>query len=321
MSCIRSHISAVSRQRKILFILLGSLIVVAGAIFWARSDPEPSYDNRSISEWYDVMRQAEAGSRPLSDSDKAKTAIREIGTNSIPYLLQLVRYTAPPTPRWKKRAQGLPVIGKWFARMPIEPAAQRARMAVPIFFILGSNAAPAIPELARLLNGTNDPGVADRALRALSGIGDASVPTFLAIIGDRQHPHCIRAVLWVRMIDPDKISPGWAALLPHLIRFSQDADPYIAKLSIIAIGRLALQPEISVPVLINVFQRATNRSMRAHAVFALSHFGKQASNAIPALRLALNDPNEEVRTRATNALQQIIDPPAGGRSKKFLWMD
>jgi len=299
----------VLRTIRIPLTLLLCAAVVTVFLF-ARKKSEPTYNGRSLSEWYTMMIRAKQGEVASAQGDEAKKAIFKIGTNAVPYLLQHITYKRPPTPQWERRAYDVPLIGDWFARMRARPG-KRADEAMDMFFILGTNAASAVPELTRLVNSTTDPSVATQALCALSAVGDESLPTFITLISDPQHPHRRRALSWVGNISPQTFSTNLVVILPHLVRCSKDPNPYIANLSVKALGRLALQPDFTVPVLINAFQQTTNRSMRMLAAEGLGNFHEQASNAVPILRLATDDPDDHIRFWVTNALQQIVDPPTG----------
>src|SRR5262245_48687478 len=93
------------KRRRILLLLLGSVVAVALAIlFWPR-EREPEYNGVSLSAWLDRTR----GRR--FDDEFAK-AIDHIGTNALPILLRSVGYQIP---RWKfwlrsRVAQKLPAV-------------------------------------------------------------------------------------------------------------------------------------------------------------------------------------------------------------------
>jgi hypothetical protein len=60
----------------------------------------------------------------------------------------------------------------------------------------------------------------------------------------------------------------------------------------------------AVPVLIELLQDQ-NSIVRQEAILILARVGGPARSAVPALQQALNDPDEQVRARATTALKQI----------------
>lgn len=71
----------------------------------------------------------------------------------------------------------------------------------------------------------------------------------------------------------------------------------------------------AVPVLIELLQDE-NSIVRQEAILILARIGGPAKSAVPALQQALNDPDEQVRARATTALRQIeltVETQAGPR--------
>src|SRR4051794_39911375 len=71
-------------------VLVGMFVAVALVVRSSQSK-EPEYEGKKLSEW---VLDLNAGSSP------SKNAIREIGTNALPYLLKWMRYDPPP---WKPK--------------------------------------------------------------------------------------------------------------------------------------------------------------------------------------------------------------------------
>jgi hypothetical protein len=71
----------------------------------------------------------------------------------------------------------------------------------------------------------------------------------------------------------------------------------------LALGNIHSQPGIAVPALVGILSQR-NGSMHL-TVQALGKFGSDAKEAIPALRLLLDNPNFNIRSSASNALQEI----------------
>jgi hypothetical protein len=71
----------------------------------------------------------------------------------------------------------------------------------------------------------------------------------------------------------------------------------------------------AIPVLIELLKEE-NSVVRQEAILILARIGGPAKSAMPALQQALNDPDEQVRARATTALKQIelaVETQAGPR--------
>jgi HEAT repeat protein len=133
---------------------------------------------------------------------KAQDAIRQLGTNALPLLLQQLRYEAN-TNDFKHRLhyrldnylQAKPpnaVVSKPLINLyrwsESDREEHRAASALQVFFSLGEQARPAIPELAKLLNDPQFPSGSQRAFSALSYIGKESIPVLAAYLADTNEP-------------------------------------------------------------------------------------------------------------------------------------
>jgi len=120
-------------------VLLG--VIVIGA-FRSR---EPEYGGKRLSEW--VMAYADYTS-PTSDSQQIDDAIRHIGTNAIPYLLDWIRYE-PPQSETNRLAR---TIQRGFR---LQDKGIRADFAVVALTRLRLQTNECIAELGRMMNDTN----------------------------------------------------------------------------------------------------------------------------------------------------------------------
>jgi hypothetical protein len=111
------------------------------------------------------------GSKDLTDHVEAVKAIRSIGTNAIPYLLQWVQYERPAPIKVLEGAIEKvfpsPAARNPFYRRKESKKEIRASAVFNAFLVLKETGAPAIPELARLGGDTRRPEVADRARRCM----------------------------------------------------------------------------------------------------------------------------------------------------------
>jgi len=89
------------RKRRVYAGLL-VIGVVAGGLGWAifRSR-EPAYGGRALSQW--VSGYSYEVDRGRFTPGERERAIRAIGTNALPFLLQWLRYETPP---WKSKLYG-----------------------------------------------------------------------------------------------------------------------------------------------------------------------------------------------------------------------
>jgi HEAT repeat protein len=70
-------------------------------------------------------------------------------------------------------------------------------------------------------------------------------------------------------------------------------------------------PALVVPALVGVLENEADPETRERAIAALGRLGSRAKAAVPALRAALDDANQEVRQQAVSALKQIAPGESG----------
>jgi hypothetical protein len=138
----------VKRRRIILVSALVTAVVVVAVAFWP--DPEPKYGGKRLGEWLSVAFDANYES---AQRIEAQAAVRNIGTNALPILLEWIYY-APPD--WKislaERARKYPSLDSKgrLHRWLVEKDLSRFILAEYGFQLLGAAAAPAIPRLREI---------------------------------------------------------------------------------------------------------------------------------------------------------------------------
>ena len=167
-------------MKKRRVILLAAILALASVVtisVWPDASPEPRYNGRKLSDW--VLDYPQAGA-----SDEAEAAIRAIGTNAIPCLLRWIQYE-PSRGRMKVR-HVYRLLPGWLRnrQFVISFLAGRAGIlsskAPLAFAVLGTNSAPAVPELMKLAQSTNS--VALTAVFVLSEMRDAGLSGTLTIM-------------------------------------------------------------------------------------------------------------------------------------------
>src|SRR5579863_7150233 len=121
-------------------------VILAGGLVWllARSvPPDPVYGGKRLSVWlqtYDPSSPHARGSREWSETDEA---VRHIGTNAVPRLLDWLRQSDSSLKlklvAWARKQP--------FIKIHFVPAATRNREASLAFVALGNNARNAVPGL------------------------------------------------------------------------------------------------------------------------------------------------------------------------------
>lgn len=250
-----------TRRKWLLTIAVGAVLIIALAmagLFGVFSrDNEPRYQGKSLSEWMEIYRMAPvfSGSRTEPAGTKAERvaafrarearvaatraeaelAIRSIGTNALPFLLQWTRYELP---LWRAKLLQLatrPVEGKtldegnivYGRSLIIGPTARRAEWADVGFIILNTSAVPVIPELEAMMKDNQKPDRGLRAIYALGAIGVPAVGVLTNALADTNQTHrceIMQTFYVVREMSPPSRDTYLGACLPALNRALDDAD-------------------------------------------------------------------------------------------------
>ncbi|NDA66151.1 MAG: hypothetical protein EB141_04290 [Verrucomicrobia bacterium] len=242
------------------------VIVVVGLLLtwgWMPKGPrEPEYAGRTLTQWLEHLDKH--GDDPKV-SDECDEAVRQIGTNALPVLLQILK--APDEP-WRREVNALAErvgIDKPLVREPWF----KKDLAWRGFHILGPKAQSALPELLVILS------------RCRTSDERYVITECISLMG-----------------------PAAEAAIPALIKLGQSGGQPERYYVCGALGRIARQPEIAVPFLTDQLTYSDWRG-RWFAARALGKFTTNAISATPQLIKLLDDPETQVRATATNALRLI----------------
>lgn len=297
-----------TRHKKIL-ILLALGLVVGLAVWHFGRDREPSYNGRTVTQWLLIYEDPWESSDPSISSSQAAAALRQFGTNAIPYLLRhLERVPSPSEQRIINVLELLPdkltrsrIVMDFAWRAGFETQSPGPWVG---FIALGPIATPAVPDLQRIIAATNVPGNITRAaIYALLEIGpDVSFPILSNVIVDGKPQERAFAVYSLgRMRQLGETNNPATTLLLSCIN-STNSD--MADSAVHALGRLNVDANIVVPALEEALH-APRVSTRSAAATSLARFGVHATPAIDSLRSLLNDPSQNVQFAASNALIEI----------------
>ncbi len=135
-------------------------VVVWGHLALAAGPSEPEVSGHPLSFWVVQYTGARGTDAERAEGQQAASAIREMGTNALPCLVDWLR-NGPPRGRTQSK----------FA-------------AVFVMQLLGALAAPAIPDLVRQANDVSHKGLAATAFWTLQSIGPAALPAVTARLGN-----------------------------------------------------------------------------------------------------------------------------------------
>jgi len=222
----------------------------------------------------------------------AKAQLRQIGTNSLPQLVAMLKSRDSPL-----RLRIAAILNTLFPHtLKIHSEEERRNLACKGFQALGASAAPAVPELANLL--TNPPTAADAAF-CLAVIGQGGVPVLWDGLTNREPVVRSRAALALGVVVPKAV-----IAIPRLLEALGDKERVVRSCAADSLGMIHSEPDIVIPALV-VRLSDPEPIVRRAAVHAIEKFGVEASTAIPAIRGLFEDPDPVVRISAQTAVERI----------------
>jgi hypothetical protein len=269
------------------FLMFGALLGL-GLVVILNLHREPEADGRTLSDWLELVREGKG------THTAATNAVRKIGTNAIPILLEKLARTDP---MWKQKLQRTKLQGlisdEWVYAS--HPSIKQAYIG---FAILGSDAAPVVPELSRMLQDSN---LSWRTAFVLSYVG-ASGRAVLKAALTNPAPHVRHAGIVGLSASPEGLSDVW----PELIELCRDSDRRVRGFTVLTV--------------LNHPERLESRTVGMHAITNDADMGmqrlvlykmEQHSNAvefIPAIQHVMTNVTSHavIKIAATNALQKIL---------------
>ena len=278
-----------------------ALITIVGLTVAVLQPREPAYQGKTLSDWLKTFDGSDWTIAPDPESP-AVQAIRQIGTNALPTLLEM----ASTSDNWLKvRARRL-CQKQSLIVVPFTDERTMHMRAAFGYKALGTRAVSVIPELTFLLNKEQ---FAVTAAISLAGLGPEGVPPLISALTHTNSDvrQSAAAALAIADSDPNTITRALVAAM---------SDPVLAVRanSAFALGHRRELPELAVPALaknlrIRCEDDGTSSSM-AVAYWALGEFGAKAREAVPQLAELLRSTNAFERNYASKTLKQIEPPPS-----------
>ncbi len=191
---------------------IACVLAIAALFVLFLREREPRYEGRSLSEWLTRYRTYSA------ERGEAERAVLAIGTNALPCVLDWMAYEPP---LWRAR-----IMTKWdIAFLRRRDYLMRYTDATFCLMILGTNAAPAVPRLAVLMNSGTTNLPSKLAVRVLCLIGDPALPVLASALKDPKNPMRARIPSSIAMFPPTNISTNdWLPMLTEALR---DSDYWV----------------------------------------------------------------------------------------------
>jgi HEAT repeats len=297
-----------------LWLLAGSALLAATLAVLALREAEPVYQGKPMRAWIRA-----AYDKGYLDTN-AIHAVRQIGTNGLPWLLTELDCRDG----WLKRRlySALDRFGVRPSRFMRER--QRQDQAMKGFEILRRKSTPAVPAVVERLKQADSAWRAASVLIRIIGDEPKDNPNFPPSLADgeadplpliRQQvvlaarqamtnptPDVRRAGALILTYCPFAAESAVAALIHGL----RDSDEGVSLQSAEGLGQITLQPVAAIPPLIEALSDP-RFSVRRMAASSLGQYRRQAKTAVPYLLKARSDTSAPVRMAANRSLE-MIDP-------------
>ena len=283
-----------SRQRllswSVLLVLFVALVVAVVFVHLIGSRPEPSYQEKSLSEWLDDLDNS-----PTSVAySNAVLAIRHLGTNAVPFLVDDLNASD----------SGLRVdVQMFMARHglgpPVGGADGRKGDALLGIKVLGPVARSAIPALAWQL--THQPASSSDGTyifaEALSDIGPAAISVLEAAStnGNRLAREDAVQVL---------MDMGDTNVISALLAMRKSADPGERMTAVSGLPKFPLHAAVIVPALMDSLDDPDSLVSRT-AAKSLAKMGAAARPALPKLKKLLFSGDDKIFSAAVRAMAEL----------------
>jgi HEAT repeat protein len=240
-----------------------------------------------------------------NDAVSAFQTLGDTATPAIPELSSLM-FAAKDEQISRRAMQSLAAIGT-----PAVPALSRALTnfaapgsfrdnAVEALAEMELQALPAVPMLIQWLQDTN-PAVVTMAITALGELAlwpDIVVPALTNKLRDEVVRRDVIEAL-------GSFEKDGSPAIPSLLGFLTDSHPETVAAAASALGDIGDQADIVTPALAKLLVEHSAETVRAAAAASLAQFGERARPALPLLRAALENPNQDVRDSARSVLEAI----------------
>ena len=288
-------------NRRRILLLLALAVTVAGIVlFWPRGPKEPVYQGKKLSQWID-----EAGTHPvlpvegqdlLTSMQSARQSIRTLGTNALPWLMS--EFTGASSKSRKGFTRRVSQNIRWALRLQDNNV--RTRRAVRGIYVLGSNAAPALPALSTYLT---VPGRRSDAAYAMAGAGELSLPYMLQAVASTNTD-----LAEVGAFGMMRLAHETESVIPHLVELLNHKVSTVRAFAMMGLDSAQSRPDLTLPAIVRAAVGA-DVSVRSIATNTLHELRFNTNAAVPVLRNLTTNSDPAIAAMASNALFRI-DPSA-----------
>jgi hypothetical protein len=227
------------RKRWTICVLAGCVLAALIAMLVFPTEREPEYGGRKLREWLKLYVQSRVR---FTDGQEAAEAVRHIGTNALPWLLE---WTDCEPAGWKTvlatnapaAAQRPGYFRSAYLRLLNRPADDLNWLGRFGFEILGPQARPALPEVQRRMADWGKPWRASRAMEAYTEItGPGAVPALVGALVST-NANCRQSAAFCLAT----LGTNGAAAAPSVRKALNDPDPMVRRFAGAALQRVLPQ--------------------------------------------------------------------------------
>ncbi len=256
-------ILAVKKFWLITCVAFGMAIIVVTLVRVTTDSVEPEYQGRPLTGWMADLRS----SSPLAQTNAA-LAIRLIGTNAVPFLVQMLDAKDSAI---KEKCIDLLAHQRWM-HFQFRHAFQEHRDALEALGILGLASQAAIPDIARHLDDANDTRL---AAYTLYRCGTKAIPALNQALKNPNEDVRAYAVEMLGLLhDPQSVS--------NLLAMVNDPAFAVGSGAVNALAQFSGQARLIVPVLM-AYLDSPDADFRKNTARTLAKFGEAAKPAMPKL--------------------------------------
>ena len=293
---------------RVRLLLLGLAFGISiAAILWVGRSAvspreEPLYQGKTLSYWVTRAGRVEEYNGAPED---AVAAIRAIGPNAVPFLLEWMPHRKPQRPVFAERFSQL--FSRWFSNPNTKQGPSWDCVEIA-WWALGSDGRTAIPTLARIMNQPrrtmDDYSVWTESAEAISYLGPDAIIPMLTVATNMHGQH----ELWELLHNFQNLGTNGAPAVPALIHWAHDPDYWVRDGVVSALGGIGQRPDLAVPILLTALHDS-NSMVRRDAAEALGAFANDSETVLPQLIKTLNDSDWEARGGALTGLGKIRNRP------------
>lgn len=266
----------------------GGFLAIAAGIAVVVQTRSVSHGGRSAESWVEQL-----SSESETDRDEARRALRAMGTNAIPILVDRLKYQDSPV-----RSN----VAELLRNNPVQPvellhAGEYHKQAYRGLDAISEIGAPAIPELMKLLD---RPDVAHLAAAALTTLDDSVIPSLLVASTNADPRVRIRVMhnLGSRRIWKDGV-------IEAIINGANDTNTDVRAAAVYALRNIPAADRQRIAPALGRLLRDEDPNVRRIALTQLADSPLEARPFVPSVVALLDDTDLSVRNAAARLLAEI----------------